>query len=540
MHTMGLRSLLLLVLVMTAMQVAAQRAVPVKDTVLKGTAIEVVQSYKPQIYQTPKPTWLPQLPPVDTTHPVFNYEVPQQTLYYTYSSMPLRPLALGKENATLPFPGYIKLGGGNISTLYFEGANTLHQDNYDVNLHFHYLSQEGNIRYQKTSIAGIEAEWMLHTVKADWHAGISGERNQYHNYGYNHNLYTYNSDSVKQTYTSVNFDAGMKNAANASSKLSYNPSINGYYYSAAFNTSEINVGLDLPVAYKFDNTVQALLCLKGNLAHLAVKSNGFDNSFAELLPGVKIDLPNFTGTALVGLAAGINSKFFVLPDISAVYSLKEQHMQFLAGLQSSLVQNTYKQLTAVNPYLSNSYTTLQTRSDEYYLGAKGSLGDHFDYSGRISYWNYKGLPEFMNNYFDNRRFVVAYDTLSAVAVRVIGRYKTAEKWSAGISGDFYAYSKKVWHQPAVRIKGDYEAVFFKKLHAGASVYFLGGTYALNNSNKSILLSPVLDAGVNAEYQITRRLSAFADICNIFNSINERWYGYEAYGINIYGGLRLKF
>ncbi len=537
---MGFRSLLLLVLVTVGLPAAAQRNTTVRDTVLKGSTIEVVQSYKPQIYQTPKPTWIPQLPPTDTTHPSFNYEVPQQTLYYTYSSMPLRPLALGKENAAVPYPGYIKLGGGNLSTLYFEGANNLHQTDYDVNLHFHYLSQEGNIKYQKTSIAGIEAEGLLHRQKADWHFGLSGERNQYYNYGYNHDIFVPNSDSVKQTYTSVNFNVDMKNAGNASSKLSYHPALTGYYYSAAFSTSEINVGLDLPVTYQFDKTVQALLCLKTDLAHLAVKSTGFDNSYAELLPGVKVDMQNFTGTALVGFAVGLKSTFYVLPDISAVYSLKAQHLQFNAGLQSSLGQNTYKQLTTVNPYLSNNYATLQSKTDEYYVGAKGSLSDHFDYSGRISYWNYKALPQFLNNYYDNRRFNVVYDTLNAVSFRVGGRYKVAEKWSAGISGDFFAYSKKVWHQPSVCIKADYNATFFKKLNAGAYISFLGGIYALDNTSKTILLTPVLDAGVNAEYQIIPRLSAFVDLNNIFNNKNQRWYGYQAYGINIYGGLRLKF
>src|SRR4051812_22485699 len=98
-----------------ALSAAAQHA-PGSDTVLKGSTIEVIQAYKPQIKQAPKPEWVPQLPPADTSHPSFTYDVPQQTLYYTYSSMPLRPLALGKEAAQLPFPDYVKLGGGNLST----------------------------------------------------------------------------------------------------------------------------------------------------------------------------------------------------------------------------------------------------------------------------------------------------------------------------------------------------------------------------------------------------------------------------------------
>src|ERR1700733_5748255 len=81
------------------------------DTVLKGSTIEVLQAYKPEVKQAPKPEWIPQLPPPDTTHPVLNIEVPQQTLYYSYSSEPLRPLALGKDMPAPPYQSYIKAGG---------------------------------------------------------------------------------------------------------------------------------------------------------------------------------------------------------------------------------------------------------------------------------------------------------------------------------------------------------------------------------------------------------------------------------------------
>ena len=58
------------------------------DTTLKGTTIEVIQSYKPEVKQLPKPQFTAELPPRDTSRPQFRYEVPQQTLNYTYSALP--------------------------------------------------------------------------------------------------------------------------------------------------------------------------------------------------------------------------------------------------------------------------------------------------------------------------------------------------------------------------------------------------------------------------------------------------------------------
>src|ERR1700759_5696926 len=106
---MSLKSLSILIRLIAPFGAMAQRAVPVTDTALKGSTIEVIQSYKPKVKQAPKPEWEPQLPPADTTHPVFTYEVPQQTLYYSYSSLPLRPLALGRDTTALPFRNYVKV-----------------------------------------------------------------------------------------------------------------------------------------------------------------------------------------------------------------------------------------------------------------------------------------------------------------------------------------------------------------------------------------------------------------------------------------------
>src|SRR5882757_9208051 len=107
---MKLRYYHILVPLMT-MVLQAQAQKP--DTVIKSNTIEITQSYQPEIKQNPKPVLRPGLPPADTSHPVFTYDVPQQTLFYTYSSTPLRPLALGRDSVGPIYNRYIKIGGGN-------------------------------------------------------------------------------------------------------------------------------------------------------------------------------------------------------------------------------------------------------------------------------------------------------------------------------------------------------------------------------------------------------------------------------------------
>jgi outer membrane receptor protein involved in Fe transport len=69
---------------------------------------------------------------------------------------------------------------------------------------------------------------------------------------------------------------------------------------------------------------------------------------------------------------------------------------------------------------------------------------------------------------------------------------------------------------------------------------LGGIYARNALGKSVALSTIPDIGIYGEYGIVSRLSGFLQVSNLLNNKYQRWYGYEAYGLNIYAGLRLKF
>jgi outer membrane receptor protein involved in Fe transport len=69
---------------------------------------------------------------------------------------------------------------------------------------------------------------------------------------------------------------------------------------------------------------------------------------------------------------------------------------------------------------------------------------------------------------------------------------------------------------------------------------LGGIRARDVMFNALTLNPATDVSLSAEYQIIPRLSAFMQVNNLLNNKYQRWYGYEVYGFNIYGGLRLKF
>ena len=543
--SMRAKHLFILSLVALSTGARAQHA-PAGDTVMKGATIEVLQSYKPQVKQAPKPEWIPQLPPADTAHPTFNYEVPQQSLYYTYSSLPLRPLALGKDPLSLPFENYVKLGAGNLSTLCLDaGIGCIKGDNYETAIHLHHISQSGSIANEKSALSGLEAEGILHNDFSDWHALISAERNQYHYYGYDHDLFTYNAGDIQQTYTTIRAVVDTKNKPDSNEKFTYNPAINASLYTAALNTTETTIGFNSPFWYQFDPTVQGQLSVIGAFTGLKTNIASSNNNFVEALPGINLRTGGFNGHAFLGLAAG-ESKNYMLPDIMAAYTIPDTKFGISAGWQSLLRRNTYEELSSENPYIFNTYPVMQSRSDELYVGLTGGAGNFLTFSGKASWLNYSGLPSFLNDnaLTDNKQFQVVYDNTNAISLQLAARYKVADIWSAGATGSFFQYmngsQQHVWNEPEMKIKGDFSVLLFSKLSLSAYMELLGGIYVQNIGGNTKTLTPGVDAGFSAEYQLIKRLSVFAQVNNLFNDKYQSWYGYEAYGLNIYGGIRFKF
>lgn len=543
---MVVKPLFLLISLTAACSAMAQRTATVSDTALKGSTIEVLQSYKPQVKQVPKPEWMPQLPPPDTSHPSFNYEVPQQTLYYTYSSLPLRPLALGLDSVRFPFRNYVKAGGGNLSSILIDaGVGEFYGKDYETALHLHHLSQRGNIKYQQSALSGAEADGVLHRKNDDLLAGLAFERNQYNYYGFDHSLYSLPKDSVYQVYNTFRIGADLKNKVDSNSQFSYAPSANFTLYNAKFNTSEVTFNFNLPASYKLDSTLSAQVALVGALTNYKTGGVSTGNNIIEALPGLSLHGGKLGGHALLGLALGKGSNFYFLPDIVGEYPVKKLKSLVSGGWQASLVQNTYQQLTTENPYLFHSLEIHQTRRDEVFANLETSRGDHFNISGRLSWWGYKNLPSFLNSIEDPKQFYISYQNVNALSLHVAARYHVANIWSAGVSGDFFNFYGSsqtkvyVWGEPDMKIKGDFMIMPMPKLMVTAYLALLGGIYAKDIQGQVVKLDMIADIGGNAEYQIVPRLSAFAQVSNALNDKYQRWYQYQVYGLNICGGIRLK-
>jgi len=512
------------------------------DTI-KGNTIEIIQSYKPEVKKVPKPEMASSLPPADTTAPVFSYDVPQQTLSYTYSSFPLRPLALGIDSLNVPFANYAKLGGGNLSTLYFDaGIGSLKGEDFETNFQLNHLSQAGDIKHQKSSLSSFNADGVQHRNGTAWHAAVDVKHNQFYYYGYDHETLSFADDSIKQTYTGLRFGIDMQNEYEGIMGLDYHPYLNLSLYNDRHDGAENTFAIGLPVSYRLDTTLQLSLGLSGTFTNYKKPYLTQNNNIVQITPGISYQSGSFSLKA--GAYPTFGQETYILPNIDTRFKIKGSQFTFLAGWQSQLRQNTFEELSTRNPYMNDRYTVKQTKIDEIYGGIQGNVGTHISFTGRASWLSYNNMPLFINDTNDAKQFLIVYDKVNALSLQAAVQYQVATAFAFGFSAAMYNYTPDreahAWHEPGLVLKTDITVRPTPALNITGYLSILDQMYAYTGSGKSKQLSAVLDLGGSAEYNFTSRLSAFINVSNLLNNKYQRWQGYTAYGMNVYGGLRLKF
>ena len=510
---------------------------------IRNNTIEIIQSYKPEVKKVPKPEMASSLPPVDTTTPVFNYDVPQQTLSYTYSSFPLRPLALGIDSLNVPFANYVKLGGGNLSTIYLDaGIGSLKGEDFETNFQLNHISQSGDIKHQKSSLSGFSANGVQHRNGNAWHASVDVTHNQYYYYGYDHETLSFSDDSVKQAYTGLRFGIDMQNEYEGFMGLDYHPYLNLSLYNDRFDGAENTFAIGLPVSYKLDTSIQIFAGISGTFTNYKKPFLTQNNNVIQVTPGISYH--NATFSIKAGAYPTFGQETYILPDISARYQVSGSQFTVLAGWQAQLRQNTFEQLSTRNPYMNDRYIVKQTKTDEVFAGIQGNVGTHISFTGRAAWMRYNNMPLFINDTTDAKQFLIVYDKVSAISIQGSVKYQIATAFALGFSAAWYNYSPDsqahAWHEPELVLKTDLAIKPTPALNITAYLSILDGMYTYQSAGVSKQLSAVMDLGGSAEYNFTPRFSGFLQVTNLLNTKYERWQGYTAYGMNIYGGLRLKF
>lgn len=522
------------------------------DTTIRGKRLEFYQIYEPEV-ETPRKTELQaSLPKNKLATPPFSYTVPQQTLSYTYNSVPIRPLALGRIDKTVDFQNYAQLGLGNRTGLFVDlGMASIRDKDYQANVHIKHFSQRVNAKQQVDANTDVKLGGVYHFENHDLNANIFYQRNGLRYYGYNQEQYTIDKENNKQAYTSIGFDIGLKNSNKELVKgLNYHPQFLFQHYQDKWKHIDRKFIIHAPLSYSIDEEMEVSLDLKADLVSFEAQSYSAWDNLLGIKPRFAYDNERVGAQLAVNIATNTKGDVYFLPDLYGKLYLFENSFQIHGGWKANVIQNTFERLSKENPFIFGLDNALeQTKTDQIFLGFKGALKPHFTYGAQVNWRQWNNMPMFLNDYIassEGRLFTIQQlNKVQAIQPEAFVHFKTGPNF--GVKSDLsytYYYSidgaDAVLHLPTLKWGLQAEAQLWKGFSIEGGIGIWNGMYALDHNGNREKMQAFVDINARAEYVIHPRWSAFINLNNLLNTPYQRWYQYDQFGFNFLTGVRFKF
>lgn len=522
-----------------------------RDTT-KKTSIDITSSYKPVLRNAVKINFSATHLNADTGKPKMFYTVPAQNLFYSYQPISLKPLALEQDtNLYLGLRNYLKLGFGNFSTPFVSAGFSFGDGKKSLlNIYADYISSKGKIKYQDYRQLNLKATGSYFTAKNEAYGSVTFNQHDNYLYGYNHTLYNYSKDSVLNQFQNITLKAGIRNTVMGEFGIKYNPNVEVNNFTSKNKLSESSIIVTAPIEKQFGDAFALKVEGRANITTYTSKnlvSNvKINNNVFQVAPSLVFSTPRFSINAGL-IPSWDNGTFVWLPNIYAEAQVQEKVFLIQAGWVGTYNKNTFRNLSAINPYLQTLSFQKNTKEIEYYGGIKATLGKHFNFSAKAGLISYTNFPLFINDTAkDNKAFITVYEA-KGNNLRIHGdiSYINQDKFTltAGLTLNGYTgfnQNGKAWNTVPMEITSSLRWWAFKQVLLKGDFYMFGGGNYLEKNNTSKTFNGGTDLSAGMEFKINKTFSAWLDVNNILNNKYERWHNYEVYGLNVIGGVRISF
>jgi hypothetical protein len=183
-------------------------------------------------------------------------------------------LALQQDtNLYLGIRNFIKAGYGNYSTPYVNAGFSFGDGKKMlVNLYANYISSKGKIANQDYTQLQIKANAIFFTPKNEVYVGAQLSQNNNYLYGYNHSLYTFKKDSVRQQFQDLVLTGGVRNAKSGEYGISYNPNITVINFTNKNKVNESTVIANAPITKTFGDAFMLKIDAKADITSYTTKN----------------------------------------------------------------------------------------------------------------------------------------------------------------------------------------------------------------------------------------------------------------------------
>ena len=576
MNTKRLHNVFLSVVLAWSGFTLAQENTP-KDS-LDTQLVKVVKPYTPKISDAFK---LKQPPSLDDQQ-----NRPKQTIEYTIYSIPVastftpaksKSIGLEQLKKEKKFSNIASLSGGNYTSI--KGDLFLNKSiakGKNLSTFLSHQSSQGGIEDMFLddgfSTNTAQFKYAVDQRSLNWNVGLNAQRFMTNWYGLapefdveqNKSFDAKQVVSIFEAKGGLNINEGVLDAAD----------LKVYKLSDDFDTNEIRAQLNTKFNLNIlDQTIQShvnLDVLKGNFDQNYTTTQAIDygNLTASIIPSYKFERSNLIlnlglKTVYLNDTERSKQKFYVYPNISASYAVVNSILIAYAGIEGDLMQNTYRDLYAINSFVFPTLNISPTLMPyKFFLGTKGKLSNSFSYdvSGVFSRQNdavffQKNTPQISLNqrsYQYGNSFGIVYDNLETLTFQGTLNFDLSDKFNFVAKTSLSSYNlsneKHAWNLPEIQSSVDIRYHPTDRLNLGLQGFYYGARYDLQKFEPSVIFNPskitkldaFLDLNIDASYMLTPRWTVTLKLNNVLGKNYQRWMHYPVQGVQVSAGAFYKF
>lgn len=528
-----------------------------QDTTRRQT-IEITSSYKPSLRNAVKINLYASPVSADTTRPRLAYFIPPENLFFSYQPVALKPLSLNTDTTLkLGDRNQLKVGYGNLSTPYISGAFSFGDGKHNLgNIYGDYISSRGKIENQDFSEINLKGTGSIFSAKNETYAGVALSQHEHYLYGYDHTKDTFAKADIRRSYQDLSVSLGLRNIANNSLGINYNPHLEVHAFSRESKANETTLILNLPVEKRFSDAVSIKVAALGNFDKYQLKnsSSSITNNLFQLAPELIYYSDRFTFHGGI-TPSWNNNTLAVLPNVYAEAQLQQNVLVIQAGWVGRYIPNSFRTLSKENPYMQDPLFLNNTKEIQYYGGIKATVGTHFNFNAKAALISYRDMPLFVNDSTIGNSFVLTNESkLTDLQIHGDMNFVSQDKFTLSAALDLNSYTglrdnEKAWGLYPLKLTGSFRWNAFKQ------VIFKSDVIAFSGSKALMVNGPVdggvythdvknmkggTDLSVGAEFKLNKQFSVWLDFDNILNSQYEYWNNYPVYGFQVIGGLLVHF
>lgn len=518
-----------------------------KDTTTPNV-VTITSAFKPFLRSAAKINFTASSPELDTNRFQLSYNIPAQNLFFSYQPVPIKPLALTADSSfEWQNHQYVKVGFGNFTTPYFETGLAFGKPSQTLfNINGKFVRSKGRLPFQKFTNAGLKVGAIISSItNHELTASLSYSLANQNKYGVKSNI-VFTQDELKQNFNTIEAVIGLGTKTDNSYGISYHPQLKASLFFDNREGKETSILIKAPISKTISNSLKVNIGIDADITSYSspLITNKINNNIFSVVPTVGYS--NKDLKLNIGVIPTWNNQVFtMLPNITAQYNLSSDKLFATAGLLGYYQKNTYKSLSAINPFIDQPTTFLNTRISEIYGGIKAGFGKHFTFNAQLSFLKYINQSLFVNDAVDakSQNFNILYEpTLKAVKLAAEVGYTVNEKFYFLASTKFTQFTSqdsfpKAYGILPLEVSGTVKYKILKDVFLKGDLFFWDGAYYRVQTIQSDKTSAAFDLNLGVECkEALNRLNLYIDFNNLFNNQYQRWNQYNVFGFNIVGGI----